>query len=176
MVHYVCLKDWDNLPEYEDIVAFALDESFRERRDLGLGFSFDKRTREPNFLMIRWPKFKDNPSLPLYVNTSVVNIVFSPFNIPHSKIIRKRGRAIGYPKICQVHTSGRVAPALVDHRIFYRTVYSFAKETNGVIFERPNSRHVDAEVYYSKHKKIIEYPFRLKLGNKDIVRVPSNTF
>ena len=109
MTHYICLKNWDNFPKYENLVAYVFDESFRDRRDLGFGYSFNKRTKEPKFVILRWPKFKENPTLPSYVKTSAVWLVFSPFRIPHSKLIMKRGRSIGYPKLCQVSTSRRLA-------------------------------------------------------------------
>ena len=176
MKHYICLKNWDNFPIYEDLVAYVFDESFRERSDLGFAYSFDKRTKEPNFVMLRWPKFKENSSLPDYVFASVVSVVFSPFGIPHSTLIMKRGKTIGYPKVCQVFTSARSAPALIDHRTFYRTVYYFAKNTDGLIFEGFPTKPLGAEEYYSKHKKIINYPFHLKLTNRDIKRFASNTF
>ena len=176
MKQYICLKDWGQFPAFGDLAAYVLDESFRERRDLGFEYSFNKRTKEPNFMMLRWPKFKENPNLPGHVDTSVVHIVFSPFNIPHSKLLRRKGRKIGYPKICQVSTSEHSAPALVDHRIFYRTVYYFARATGGLIFEGSKMKPLSAEEYYLEHKKIINYPFHLKLTKRDVTRIPSNSF
>ena len=176
MIQYVVLKDWNNFPDYEDFIAYVFDESFRNRKDLGFDYSYNKKTGEPNFIILRWPKFKDNPSAPHYTSSSSVHVVFSPFNIPHSKSVRRKGKRIGYPKVVKILTSERSAPALVDHRIFYRAVYKFAQSTRGNIFENCKSKPFDAESYLNKHKGIIDYPFHLKLTDKDVLRVPSNTY
>jgi hypothetical protein len=176
MTHYICLKDWKRFPAFGDLAAFVLDESFRDRHDLGFEYSYDKRTRKPGFLMLSWPKWKENPDLPMHVHSGSFFIVFSPFNIRHSKRITKRGRASGYPKICQATSTRYHPPALADHRIFYRGVYYFAKEAGGLIFERSTGRALTPEEYYGRHKKIIDYPFHLHLTKEDIARVPSNTF
>jgi len=176
MTHYICLRDWKRFPKFGDLAAFVLDESFRDRHDLGFEYSYDRRTKKPQFLMLRWPKFEENPDLPIHESATCVLIVFSPFNIPHSKRITKRGRAIGHPKICRAEIPAIRLPALADHRIYYRTVYYFAKEAGGLIFERSGGKALTADEYYARHKKIINYPFHLHLTKKDITRVPSNTF
>ena len=83
---------------------------------------------------------------------------------------------MGYPKICRAEIPAIRVPALADHRIYYRTVYYFAKEASGLIFERATGKALTPQQYYARHMKIIDYPFHLHLTKKDIGRVPSNTF
>jgi hypothetical protein len=176
MIHYIVLKKWENFPTYEDLVAYVFDESFRKRKDLGFDYSYDRKTGDPNFIMLRWPKFKDNPNCPDHTSTSVVRVIFSPFNIPHSRIVKRKARIIGYPKIIKIETSAWSAPARIDHRLFYRTVFMFAKSTSGLIFENCKLKPITDTQYLQKHRNIINYPFHLKLTSKDVSRVSSNSY
>jgi hypothetical protein len=171
MIKYIFFKSYENLPKEEKVLNFVYDKSFVKDEYSG---SYFYSRENPIAFRLHWPKWVDNKNIPDYTRYAFINVIFPPL---HTRDIRfsndavKRAKDLKY-KYCAVAYIGNEKHqilrhvAFIDLCIFHRTVFLFAKNLEGVIWNTKNKKVVSHNNYFKNYKRFIEARFSRKLDGK----------